>query len=92
MLVVAPWSVFWERNILVELVPVFRVLAEWPVVRGAVSGVGLVNLGAGVLELVVALGAVITRWRSIGPDQQTQQKVDAVDPVAHEDLSSWNSD
>lgn len=55
MLIVAPWSGFWDRNF----------FAQWPgiaawlssnFVRGAVSGVGLITAVAGLAELGGAFG------------------------------------
>ena len=54
VLLVAPWSTFWERNLLVETSRVMRLAA----VRGVVSGVGVVNLCAGLWELAVSLIAM----------------------------------
>jgi hypothetical protein len=52
LLVVLPWSAFWERNYFVALWPPLEVLVTNNFVRGAVSGLGLVNLLAGVFELL----------------------------------------
>lgn len=51
LLILAPWTQFWDRNYLAALYPV---LAEWlthPFVRGAVSGVGIVSVGAALVEI-----------------------------------------
>lgn len=92
MLVVAPWSVFWERNLVVEMVPAVRAVAEWPAVRGAVSGVGLVNLGAGGAELAVAFGAVVSRWRSNRRARGTRPDPDVADPPSRDDSWPWTSE
>ena len=55
VLVVAPWSTFWERNLLVETSPLFAGVIRLAAVRGAVSGVGVVNLCAGLWELAIWL-------------------------------------
>ena len=39
-----PWSGFWERNYLAQAVPVLGWLTMNYFVRGAVSGLGLVNV------------------------------------------------
>jgi hypothetical protein len=57
LLIVVPWSVFWERNLFLERVPVVRGLLLDHFVRGAVSGIGLVCLAAAVAELAAL-------WRS----------------------------
>ena len=50
-LVVLPWSAFWERNYFVHALPALEPLFTSPFFRGAITGVGLLNLGAGVSEL-----------------------------------------
>lgn len=44
VLVVAPWTVFWDGNYLLQPVPLLRALLLSPIVRGAVSGLGVVNI------------------------------------------------
>jgi len=51
VLLIVPWSVYWERNYFVQLVPLFEPLLTNDFVRGAVSGLGLVNLLAGLVEI-----------------------------------------
>ena len=55
ILVVAPWSGFWDRNIFLELVPGWAHLFDSPFVRGAVSGVGAITVLAGLAELAGVL-------------------------------------
>jgi hypothetical protein len=52
VLVLAPWSSFWDRNYFVQGIPVLHALVVSNFVRGAVSGVGLVNIGAAVGEML----------------------------------------
>lgn len=59
---IAPWSTFWERNLLVDTSPLFGGIAQLAMVRGTVSGVGAVNLGAGVWELVAWIRAGARRF------------------------------
>ena len=47
-LLVVPWSEVWERNLLVAYVPLLRPLYVNPFFRGAVSGLGVINLWLGV--------------------------------------------
>ena len=57
ILIVAPWSTFWDRNFFAESLPtVERILAS-PYARGAVSGVGLVTLLAGLADLGAAFAS-----------------------------------
>jgi hypothetical protein len=51
ILIVAPWSAFWDRNFFAEALPAMDAILSSPYARGAVSGVGLVTLLAGLVEL-----------------------------------------
>jgi hypothetical protein len=51
LLLVVPWSPFWERNYFVQLWPALDGLVRSNLVRGAVSGMGVVNLWAAMSEL-----------------------------------------
>jgi len=51
LLVFVPWSAFWERNYFTQLVPGLGAIVGNPFVRGAVSGLGVINVIAGVAEL-----------------------------------------
>jgi hypothetical protein len=61
--VVVPWSVFWERNLFVDRVPHLEGILLNHFVRGAISGVGLICLGASLAEL-----ATVWKGRTIGRD------------------------
>lgn len=54
LLMVLPWSGFWDRNYFVYAVPALEPLFTSPFFRGAVSGLGLLNLGAALSELLPA--------------------------------------
>ena len=51
LLVFIPWSALWDRNYFASLVPVIGEAVKSPYVRGAVSGLGLINIVAGLAEL-----------------------------------------
>jgi hypothetical protein len=53
LLVVLPWSGFWERNYFAMTWPALRELLTNNFVRGAVTGLGLVNLYAGFADLAI---------------------------------------
>jgi hypothetical protein len=53
VLLVVPWSPFWERNYFVQLWPAVEAVAKSNLVRGAVSGLGIVNLWAAMSEVSV---------------------------------------
>jgi hypothetical protein len=62
-LLIVPWSAFWDRNYFAEVVPAIHFLITNNYVRGAVSGLGLVNIASGLGEIVSLLLA-----RNIDPD------------------------
>jgi hypothetical protein len=55
LLIVVPWSIFWDRNYFAQAVPVLQGLMGNNYVRGAISGLGLVNVYFGLAELVSAI-------------------------------------
>jgi hypothetical protein len=57
VLVLIPWSGFWERNYFAEAQPLLQGLLRNNYVRGAVSGLGVVNLLIGFHELRFVLWA-----------------------------------
>ena len=56
MLVVAPWTTYWDRNLFVDELPLLESLLTTLPVRGSVSGFGAVNLCAASAELGVLMG------------------------------------
>ncbi len=56
-LTVLPWSSFWEQNYFVQTVPLVGGVVMNHFVRGAVSGLGVVNIGTAVCELVAMMVA-----------------------------------
>jgi hypothetical protein len=54
-LLVVPWSSFWDRNYFAEAVPMIHTIIRNNFVRGAVSGLGIVNIAAGLVELISIL-------------------------------------
>jgi hypothetical protein len=57
ILIIAPWSSFWERNFFAGAIPLLDPLLASPYARGAVSGIGVVTLVAGIAELAAAFSA-----------------------------------
>jgi hypothetical protein len=55
LLVLVPWSAFWERNYFAASLPFLQDVLENNFVRGAVSGLGVVNLLMGFDELATVL-------------------------------------
>ena len=52
LLALAPWSALWDRNYFIQAWPVIAEVAGNDYVRGAVSGLGLINLAAGCAEVI----------------------------------------
>ena len=52
VLIFIPWSAFWDRNYFAQLVPSLQATMTNNFVRGAVSGLGVINVVAGLAELV----------------------------------------
>lgn len=50
LLIVVPWTQYWERNFFVEL-PALRPILLDPYLRGAISGIGGMTFLAGLIEL-----------------------------------------
>lgn len=54
-LLIVPWSAFWDRNYFAEMVPLVHSVITNNFVRGAVSGLGVVNVVSGLSELISIL-------------------------------------
>jgi hypothetical protein len=48
---VVPWLSFWDRNYFAETLPAVQAVIHNNFVRGAVSGIGVLNLIAGLYDL-----------------------------------------
>jgi hypothetical protein len=57
LLVLVPWSAFWERNYFAQSIPLLQSVLRNNFVRGAVSGLGIVNLLTGFRDLADLLMA-----------------------------------
>jgi hypothetical protein len=57
LLILIPWSAFWDRNYFAEVVPALEAVISNNFVRGAVSGLGVVNLLAALGELADLFGS-----------------------------------
>jgi hypothetical protein len=56
LLVVLPWTVLWDRNYVFDALPLLRNLTQSPYIRGAVSGLGVLNFGLGIVEVMTFIG------------------------------------
>jgi hypothetical protein len=52
VLTLAPWSAYWDRNYFAETLPLVHLVITNNFVRGAVTGLGMVNIGAAVADLL----------------------------------------
>ena len=69
LLIVMPWwPAFWEHNYFALAWPPLRTLLTNNFVRGAVSGLGVVNLFAGFADLAYLFGARDPREVSLHDD------------------------
>jgi hypothetical protein len=50
-LLLSPWTVLWDQNLFARIVPALGLMMANPFVRGAVTGVGVVTVVAGIREL-----------------------------------------
>ena len=55
LLIVVPWTSFWDQNVFIESSASLQRMLNNHFVRGAVSGLGVINLGVAVLEIVSLL-------------------------------------
>jgi hypothetical protein len=57
LLVLIPWSAFWERNYFVEGSAALAVFFTSNYTRGAITGLGLINVWAALAELADLFGS-----------------------------------
>lgn len=68
VLIVMPWSAYWDRNYFAQALPAVHGFITNNFVRGAVSGLGVINVAAGVSELVsLMLSRQVERPAPISP-------------------------
>ena len=61
VLIVAPWTTYWDRNYFVEALPSLQPLLTSHAVRGAIAGIGVVSLVAALVELAASIQRVRMR-------------------------------
>jgi hypothetical protein len=74
------WPAFWEHNYFAMAWPPLRTILSNNFVRGAVSGLGVVNLFAGFADLAYLFGA----RPSSGPSQTVDER-DSREVLLHDD-------
>lgn len=55
VLIVAPWTVLWDANYLLQPMPLLRTILLSSFARGAVSGLGMVNILLAIDEARLSL-------------------------------------
>lgn len=51
LLIVVPWSAYWERNYFAQISPAVQAVVTNNYVRGAITGLGAVNVLAALADL-----------------------------------------
>ena len=51
LLIVVPWSTYWERNYFAQVSPLVEAIVTNNFVRGAITGLGAVNVIAALTDL-----------------------------------------
>jgi hypothetical protein len=69
ILVIAPWTNFWNMNVFLDGSASLQELLASPFVRGAVSGIGAITALAGLAELATA---IVARHRDGPPAQNAE--------------------
>lgn len=73
ILVVVPWSAYWDRNYFGQWVPLMHDAMVNHFVRGAVSGLGVVNIAAGLGDVVSMFRRRAAGTEDIGDDRPLVQ-------------------
>jgi hypothetical protein len=71
LLILTPWTSFWDRNRFAEWLPALAAAMSSEYVRGAVSGVGVVTTLAGLRDLIAVLFARSSRAAAAPPAPPT---------------------
>ena len=72
-LLLVPWSSFWDHNYFAESVPLLHAAITNDFVRGAVSGLGVLNVVAGVVELFSLFAAQRSGQRIVSITQSSAE-------------------
>ncbi len=59
LLIAVPWTPFWERNYFTDSIPLLRLVLTNNFARGAITGLGLVNLYVGLVDLAYLVGGAV---------------------------------
>jgi hypothetical protein len=64
VLLILPWSAFWDRNLFLQWSQTLFEVTRSAYLRGAVSGLGFLNLWIGIIEVIEAWQPAQTRQPS----------------------------
>jgi hypothetical protein len=73
VLLVVPWSSYWDRNFFTESWPSLHALLTSNYVRGAISGLGIVNVLAAMGELAEVFSGRSSGGRTAVPGERFPQ-------------------
>jgi hypothetical protein len=73
-LLLSPWTALWDQNLFARIIPALGIMMANPFVRGAVTGVGVVTVAAGIREL---FGVFASRARPEPPPDPHSMAPDA---------------
>ena len=86
VLTVVPWSNYWDRNVLGEVIPPLKVVLQNNYIRGGVSGIGLINLIAGFGEIMTVIA--MSRSNSERNDSEAvptlEDPIEVIEPRSNE--------
>jgi hypothetical protein len=77
LLIVLPWSGLWERNYFAALWPFLQRVITNNFVRGAVSGLGVVNLVVGFADLSLLFATRTNRGTALEDEPESRPSTSA---------------
>jgi hypothetical protein len=85
VLLVVPWMPYWQQNYFIDARPIVEPILTNNFVKGAISGLGLVNLVAGLFELAsLFMGARQARDQDYSPAPHQRQPATRTDTVTRD--------
>lgn len=69
VLIVAPWTTFWDRNYFVEWLPWLEGVLTSHVVRGGVSGVGVLSVGVALFDIAATIVRAFSKPSAVADDK-----------------------
>ena len=69
VLIVAPWTTFWDRNYFVESLPWLEGFLTSHAVRGGVTGVGVLSVGVAFFDVASTIVRLFWPHPGVGEDE-----------------------